>query len=128
MNLHEVFNNAIWLTSTDDAQDAFILRGHFTVHNVQKAMIRVVGLGFFHCYINGQEVTEDQFLPLNSDFEARDNYPTGEVCLVPMYGIRRAWGEHWFGEFTVGGGVSYATCYNGLNFKPHLQYRVGFAF
>lgn len=56
------------------------------------------------------------------------NYPTGEVCLVPMYGIHRAWNEHWYGELTVGGGVSYATCFDGLNFKPHLQYRVGFAF
>lgn len=57
------------------------------------------------------------------------NYPTAEVCLVPMYGIRRVWGENWFGEFTVGGGIS---CHNlggwTLNFKPHLQYRVGYVF
>lgn len=57
------------------------------------------------------------------------NYPTAEVCLVPMYGIRRVWGENWFGEFTVGGGIS---CHSligwTLNFKPHLQYRVGFIF
>ena len=25
-----------------------ILRGHFTVKNVDKAMLRVLGLGFFH--------------------------------------------------------------------------------
>ena len=57
------------------------------------------------------------------------NYPTAEVCLVPMYGIRRVWDENWFGEFTVGGGIS---CHNPvgwtLNFKPHLQYRVGYVF
>ena len=57
------------------------------------------------------------------------NYPTAEVCLVPMYGIRRVWGENWFGEFTVGGGIS---CHSlvgwTLNFKPHLQYRVGYVF
>lgn len=57
------------------------------------------------------------------------NYPTAEIYLVPMYGIRRVWGENWFGEFTVGGGIS---CHSltgwTLNFKPHLQYRVGFIF
>lgn len=57
------------------------------------------------------------------------NYPTAEVYFVPMYGIRRVWGEHWFGEFTVGGGI---TCHNlygwDLNFKPHVQYRVGYVF
>lgn len=57
------------------------------------------------------------------------NYPTAEVYLVPMYGIRRVWGENWFGEFTVGGGIS---CHSltgwTLNFKPHVQYRVGFIF
>ncbi len=92
MNLHEVFNNAIWLTSTDDAQDAFILRGRFTVHNARKAMIRVVGLGFFHCYINGQRISEDLFQPLNSEFEPRKDYPVGEKLTshhlyVPEYDI-----------------------------------------
>lgn len=58
------------------------------------------------------------------------NYPTAEVYLAPMYGIRRVWGEHWFGEFTVGGGISCHNLYYGwdLNFKPHIQYRVGFIF
>lgn len=57
------------------------------------------------------------------------NYPTAEVFAVPMYGIRRVWGEHWFGEFTVGGGISYHNLYGwDLNFKPHIQYRVGFVF
>ncbi len=57
------------------------------------------------------------------------NYPTAEVYFVPMYGIRRVWGEHWFGEFTVGGGISYHNQYSwDLNYKPHLQYRVGYVF
>lgn len=57
------------------------------------------------------------------------NYPTAEICLVPMYGIRRVWGEHWFGEFTVGGGMSYHNLFGwDLHFKPHMQYRVGFVF
>ena len=69
-----------------------ILRGHFCVKNVNKAVLRVLGLGFFHCYVNGKEVTEDAFLPLSSDYEARDNYPTFEMLTshriyVPEYDI-----------------------------------------
>ena len=57
------------------------------------------------------------------------NYPTAEICFVPMYGIRRVCGEHWFGEFTVGGGMSYHNRFGwDLHFKPNLQYRVGFVF
>ena len=68
MNQLEVFNNAIWVTAKDAQQDAYILKGHFTVHNPVKATIRAVGLGFFHCYINGQRISEDLFLPLNSEY------------------------------------------------------------
>lgn len=92
MNLRDVFHNAIWVTSQDEAQDAYILRSHFTVQNVQKAMIRVVGLGFFHCYINGQRVGQDLFQPLNSEYEPRANYPVDEKLTshhlyVPEYDI-----------------------------------------
>jgi len=92
MNLHEAFHNAIWVTCRDEAQDAYILRGHFTVQKPAKAMIRVVGLGFFHCYINGQRVGEDLFLPLNSEYEPRKDYPveeklTGHHVYVPEYEI-----------------------------------------
>ena len=69
-----------------------ILRGHFTAHDVNKAVIRVVGFGFFHCYINGQEITADQFLPLSTDFEPRGNCPSGEIVtdhrvIVPEYDV-----------------------------------------
>ena len=92
MNLHEAFHNAIWVTSKDEAQDAYILRSHFTVHNASKAMIRAVGLGFFHCYINGQRVGEDLFLPLNSEYEPRADWPVNEQLTshhiyVPEYDI-----------------------------------------
>ncbi len=57
-----------------------VLRSRFAAGaQVKKATLRVLGLGFFHCYINGREVTEDAFLPLNTDYEPRENYPTGEV-------------------------------------------------
>ena len=92
MNLQEVFHNAIWVTDPAGTQDAYILRGHFSVQNAAKAMIRVIGLGFFHCYINGQRVGDDLFLPLNSEYEPRRNYPvdekmTGHHLYVPEYEI-----------------------------------------
>ncbi len=92
MNLHETFHNAIWVTSEEETQDACILRSHFTVHNASKATIRVIGLGFFHCYINGQRVGEDLFLPLNSEYEPRQDYPIGEKLTshhiyVPEYDV-----------------------------------------
>lgn len=48
-----------------------------------------------------------------------------DFSLTPMYGIRRVWGKHWFGEFTAGGRVGIQ---NGLYLAPYLQYRFGFVF
>ncbi len=88
MKQSEMFGAAQWVCGGKFP----ILRGHFTVKNVDKAMLRVLGLGFFHCYVNGKEVTEDAFLPLSTDYEARDNYPTfetltGHRIYVPEYDI-----------------------------------------
>lgn len=50
-----------------------------------------------------------------------------DVSLVPVYGIKREYNEHWFCEFTIGGGAAYHSGYGGfLYFKPHLQFRIGF--
>ncbi len=46
------------------------------------------------------------------------------INLTPMYGIRRVWGEHWFGEFTTGVNVNLVSSTFGL----HIQYRIGFVF
>ena len=88
MKQNEMFGAAQWVCGGKFP----ILRGHFSVKNVDKAMLRVLGLGFFHCYVNGKEVTEDAFLPLSTDYEARDNYPTFETLTshriyVPEYDI-----------------------------------------
>ncbi len=50
-----------------------------------------------------------------------------EFCLnvTPMYGIRRVWGEHWFGEFTTG---VFFNISEGISPGLHLQYRIGFVF
>ena len=69
-----------------------ILRSHFSAGAVNKATLRVLGLGFFHCYINGKEISDDRFLPLSTDFEPRENYPThekltGHRIYVPEYDV-----------------------------------------
>ncbi len=45
--------------------------------------------------------------------------------VTPMYGIRRVWGKHWFGEFTTGVNLNIA---EELTAGLHLQYRIGFVF
>ena len=108
MKLHEIFGSAKWVCAGMYAENTAnrtpdengvphfpVLRGHFSVcdiHTVKKATLRVIGLGFFHCYINGNEITEDQFLPLSTDFEVRKNRPTEETVTghriyVPEYDV-----------------------------------------
>ena len=105
MHCSEVFGAAQWVCAGAYAHNTAvvadpagtphfpILRSRFTAGaTVKKATLRVLGLGFFHCYINGREITEDAFLPLNTDFEPRENYPTEEVLTghrvyVPEYDV-----------------------------------------
>lgn len=75
-----------------DGKGFSVLRGHFTLKKAGRAVLRCVGLGFFTCYINGVRVSDDRFLPLATDYEARNNYPAGEILTghrlyVPEYDI-----------------------------------------
>jgi len=80
MKHNEVFGNAVWLgAEKSNASGIYILRGRFHVGKVVSATLRVLGLGFFHCYINGTRVGDELFLPLNSEFEPRKDYPIGEI-------------------------------------------------
>ena len=92
MTQNEVFANAKWLGAGAGKDGIFILRGRFNVENASEATLRVLGLGFFHCFINGERVGNDLFLPLSTDFEARENYPIDEILsghriYVPEYDI-----------------------------------------
>ncbi len=98
MKQQEIFKNALWLGAAADREGDKqaplfpVLRGHFSVKQVQKATLYVLGLGFFHCYINGRRVGDDLFLPLSTDYEARKNFPpqetlTGHRIYVPAYDI-----------------------------------------
>ncbi|MBQ2902819.1 MAG: family 78 glycoside hydrolase catalytic domain [Clostridia bacterium] len=93
MTQKEMFSSAEWLCAGECGEDKFwFLKSRFNVENVKKAALRVLGLGFFHCCINGKRVSEDLFLPLNTDFEPRENFPVSEVVsghriYVPEYDI-----------------------------------------
>ncbi len=92
MQHQEVFENAQWVTAANVSNVGYVLRGRFRVDNVKQATLRVLGLGFFHCYINGKRVGEDLFLPLHSEYEPRENYPINEKLTsfhtyVPEYDV-----------------------------------------
>lgn len=86
------FKNAKWVGISDRTANSFsVLRGHFTVDKGQKATLNILGLGFFKCYINGQCINPDTFLPLSSDFENTCD-PVNEVLsghriYVPQFDI-----------------------------------------
>lgn len=93
MTQQEMFGHAAWV-SADHCKntDILVLRGRFTLSAVKKATLRVLGLGFFHCFLNGVRVGDDLFLPLNSEYEPRENFPTGERLsdfrtYVPEYDV-----------------------------------------
>jgi len=87
-----MFSNAAWVCGDGEEKGFFILRSKFTVNKVKRAVLRVLGLGFFHCYLNGKRVGDDLFLPLHSDYEKRPDYPIGEKIshhriYVPQFDI-----------------------------------------
>lgn len=104
MKQNEVFSTAKWLcagpyTSSSNLEPEPsgtpyfpILRSHFMLDTVKKATLRVLGLGFFHCYVNGKKISRDIFLPLSTNYENQENYPvmeiqTGHRIYVPEYDV-----------------------------------------
>ena len=91
MKLNEMFGKAVWVSKKSE-NSAFILRGKFNIAEIKKATLRVVGLGYFNCKINGKAVSDDLYLPLNSDYEPRKNCPVDEILsghrlYVPEYDV-----------------------------------------
>lgn len=55
------------------------------------------------------------------------SYGDGAVLsLIPMYGIRRSTGRHWFHEFSFGAKLNAVE--SGFGILPYAQYRLGFTF
>ncbi len=145
MTQKEMFGGAKWLGTgskrADIRQPDPEGKPHFPIALCQfsleekplrKAALRVVGLGFFHCRINGEPVTEDEFLPLATDYEPRENYPVGETLsghriLTPEFdvtGLLRSgenllavhFGGGWYASLTEDGG-----CYGSAKVIYRLQ-------
>ena len=92
MNQAYFFQSAKWVGAPSRKADSFsVLRGHFHVDSIQKAMLNVIGLGFFKCYINGHCINPDTFLPLSSEYESGcdpvDEVLSGHRIYVPQFDI-----------------------------------------
>ncbi len=68
---------AKWITTESGCRYPLI-RGSFVLPKLRQASITVAGLGIYEVYINGKPVSEDLFLPLNSDFEKREGLIYGK--------------------------------------------------
>ncbi len=85
MKLSDIFGNAKWI-GTKDKDISPIIRDSFILSKVyENIKINIIGLGGYILYINGKKATDKYYLPLNSDFEPRKNYPAGEVLSHRIY-------------------------------------------
>lgn len=71
MKFNELFGNAKVL-SFDDKYASVNTRQIFYLSDPGQAALNIVGLGFFEVFINGIKVSDDLFLPLDSEFHKRD--------------------------------------------------------
>lgn len=77
MTQEEIFGKGIWIGNGDD--NTFpIIRDVFEYFEGETAEINILGFASFVLFINGERVHDEWFLPLNSEFEPR-NQPEGEV-------------------------------------------------
>ena len=65
-----MFQRARWI-SCEKYETPIILR-RFTLEDFTCAELDITGLGYFEAYINGQKITEDLFLPAQTDYHYRD--------------------------------------------------------
>lgn len=92
MTREHFFHNAKWISAENRTEKTFsVIRGYFDVESAENVTLNVLGLGFFKCYINGECINPDTFLPLSSDFEPTCD-PVDEVIsahriYVPSFDI-----------------------------------------
>lgn len=88
------FKSAVWVGKAERTPKTFsVLRGYFDIRSFKKVTLNALGLGFFKCYINGQCINPDTFLPLSSDYEATcdpaEEILSGHRIYVPNFDITR---------------------------------------
>lgn len=92
MNQEHFFKSAKWVGARERTEKTFaVLRGYFSVREIKKVTLNILGMGFFKCYINGKCINPDTFLPLSSEYE-NNNGPEGEIfsghrVYVPSFDI-----------------------------------------
>ncbi len=71
MDREKYFSSACWVEFPENPVSV-LARKDFEAENTVSAKISVIGLGFFEGYINGKIISEDRFLPLDTDFHKRE--------------------------------------------------------
>ena len=94
MNQDFYFKNAKWIGAAKRSLSTFsVIRGRFNATKAKKVTLRVLGLGFFKCYINDVCMNANTFLPLSSDYEYGcdpvDEVLSGHRVYVPEFDITR---------------------------------------
>lgn len=101
MNFGELFGSAEWVTYESGCTSP-VIKGSFFIEKPERAEITVCGLGFFRLWINGREVSEDKFVPVNSQYCKRDltafEYPITDELSYRTYAVR-----YDISKFLVGG-------------------------
>ena len=101
MNFGELFDSAEWVTCESGCTSP-VIKGSFFIEKPERAEITVCGLGFFRLWINGREVSEDKFVPVNSQYCKRDltafEYPITDELSYRTYAVR-----YDISKFLVGG-------------------------
>ena len=71
MTCSEMFGAARWVAFSENAVSVDARKAFTVGQGVLKAEIVLIGLGFFEPYLNGRRISDDWFLPLNTDYHAR---------------------------------------------------------
>lgn len=92
MKQQDFFGKAKWVGAAKREPKTFsVLRGHFCLKDMSEVALNILGMGFFKCYINGQCINSDTFLPLSSEYDGT-TAPEGEEftehrVYVPQFDI-----------------------------------------
>lgn len=101
MNFGELFGSAEWVTCESGCTSP-VIKGSFFIEKPERAEVTVCGLGFFRLWINGREVSEDKFVPVNSQYCKRDltafEYPITDELSYRTYAVR-----YDISKFLIGG-------------------------
>lgn len=60
-----------WITAGKGVNAPCIIK-NFSIEDVANAKLYITGLGYFKCKINGQDLSNDKFMPVFSDYRKRD--------------------------------------------------------